>query len=254
MFANSHPPGSPTTIPFESFAATSLRIRTKRGAIEPLVFNRAQRYIHDQLEAQKARTGKVRALILKGRQQGCSTYVAARYYHRASRNRGLKVFILTHEEQATRNLFEIVERLHEHCPDAPSTSVANASEIYFDKLDSGYRVGTAGTRGVGRSATLQLFHGSEVAFWPHAETHAAGVLQAVADEPGTEIILESTANGVGNLFHKMWRDAETGANDYIAIFVPWYWHEEYRVRTTDDGRQRTERLALPVICRLSSVV
>jgi len=110
----------------------------------------------------------------------------------------------------------------------PISSAPNASELYFDNLDSGYRVGTAGTRGVGRSATLQLFHGSEVAFWPHAETHAAGVLQAVADEPGTEIILESTANGVGNLFHKMWRDAETGANDYIAIFVPWYWHEEYR--------------------------
>ena len=107
--------------------------------------------------------------------------------------------------------------------------MANASELRFDALDSGYKVGTAGTRGVGRSATLQLLHGSEVAFWPHRRRrHAAGVLQAVADEPGTEVILESTANGVGNLFHQMWRDAETGASDYIAVFVPWFWQEEYR--------------------------
>ena len=175
---------------YELFAAEQLRIRSKRGTIEPLVFNRIQRHIHAALEAQKAKTGKVRALILKGRLQGCSTYVGGRYYHRASRTAGQRVFILTHAEQATRNLFEMVERFQTHCADAPTTSVSNAHELRFDALDSGYTVGTAGTRGVGRSATLQMLHGSEVAYWPHAETHAAGVLQAVADEPGTEVILE----------------------------------------------------------------
>jgi hypothetical protein len=215
---------------FEHFAAEHLRIRSKSGAIQPLILNRAQRFIHEKLEAQKAESGKVRALILKGRQQGCSTYVAARFYHRCSRARGLRVFILTHEEQATRNLFEIVERYHDNCGEAlrPSTGAANAKELYFDQLDSGYKVGTAGTKGVGRSSTLQLFHGSEVAFWPFAETHAAGVLQAIPDEAGTECILESTANGVGNFFHQTWRDAEAGRNDYVAIFVPWYWQDEYR--------------------------
>src|SRR5689334_636236 len=114
----------------EFFALEHLRIRTKEGAILPLVFNRAQRFIHEQLEAQKAARGKVRALILKGRQQGCSTYVAARFYHRCSRNGGLRVFILTHEEQATKNLFEMVERYHDHCGDdvRPSTGAANAKE------------------------------------------------------------------------------------------------------------------------------
>ena len=213
---------------YEFFAAQMLRIRTKSGAMAPLVFNQAQRHVHERLEAQKAGSGKVRALILKGRQQGCSTYVGGRFYHRVSRAVGLRVFILSHEEQASKNLFDIVERFHQHCADPPSTSVANAGEFYFDQLDSGYKVGTAGTKGVGRSATLQLFHGSEVAFWPFAATHAAGVLQGVANQPGTEIILELTANGVGNLFHKMWRDAEAGASDYIAIFVPWFWQDEYR--------------------------
>ena len=80
-----------------------------------------------------------------------------------------------------------------------------------------------------RSSTIQLFHGSEVAFWPFAETHAAGVLQAVPNQPGTEIILESTANGVGNFFHKKWREAETGRSEYLAIFVPWHWQDEYRL-------------------------
>ena len=244
--ANAHAPAAPVPIrpspadasaaalrrrlatDYQFFAAERLRIRSKGGAIEPLVFNRAQRHIHAELEAQRAATGKVRALILKGRQQGCSTYVGGRYYHRASHGRGLKVFILSHEEQATKNLFEMVERFHDNWPERPATGVANASELHFDALDSGYKVGTAGTRGVGRSATLQLLHGSEVAFWPHAQTHVAGVLQAVPDEAGTEVILELTANGVGNLFHKMWRDAEAGLSGYIAMFVPWYWQDEYR--------------------------
>lgn len=104
--------------------------------------------------------------------------MGGRYYHNTSWAKGRRTFILTHEDAATQNLFEMVNRYHEHCPVfvRPSTGAANAKELFFDKLDSGYKVGTAGTKGVGRSSTIQLFHGSEVAFWPHAETHAAGVL------------------------------------------------------------------------------
>lgn len=214
----------------EFYARNCLFIRTKDAKVEPFHFNKAQRYIHERLEDQRRQTGRVRALILKGRQQGCSTYVGGRFYHRTTWSRGVQTFILTHEEQATQNLFKMVDRYHEHCPVfvRPSTGAANAKELRFDKLDSGYKIGTAGSKGVGRSATIQLFHGSEVAFWPNADTHAAGVLQAVPDSDGTEVILESTANGVGNLFHEMWENAEAGEGDYIAIFVPWFWQDEYR--------------------------
>ncbi len=214
----------------EAFGSERLRIRDKSGRISPLTLNRAQRHIHSLLEGQKAATGKVRALILKGRQQGCSTYVGGRFYHRTIYSNGLRTFILTHEDPATQNLFDMVDRFHANMPDneRPITGHANAKELNFDALDSGYRVATAATKGAGRSSTIQLFHGSEVAFWPHADTHAAGVLQAIPDMADTEVILESTANGIGNFFHQTWRDAETGRNDYIAIFVPWFWQEEYR--------------------------
>lgn len=229
---------------FDHYSGKVLKIRTKTGKVEPFVFNRAQRFIHSKLEEQLERKGRVRALILKGRQQGCSTYVGGRYYHRTTHSKGVRTFILTHEDAATQNLFEMVNRYHEHCHPLvkPSTGAANAKELYFDKLDSGYKVGTAGTKGVGRSATIQLFHGSEVAFWPNADTHAAGVLQAVPDADGTEIILESTANGVGNFFHQRWRDAEAGDGDFIAIFVPWFWQEEYRKRVPDGFELNDEEI------------
>ncbi len=226
------------------YASKALFIRTKSGRVEPFIFNRAQDYIHEKLEHQKATTGKVRALILKGRQQGCSTYVGGRFYHRTTHSFGLKTFILTHEDQATSNLFEMVNRFHENCPDLikPITGAANAKELSFSALDSGYKVGTAGTKGAGRSSTVQLFHGSEVAFWPNADSHAAGILQAVPDEPGTEVILESTANGIGNFFHERWQEAERGEGEFIAIFVPWFWQEEYRKPVPPDFEMTDEEL------------
>lgn len=217
---------------FPPYAAACLQIRPKdpRAGNQPLKLNTAQRYVHGKLEEQLRLTGKIRALILKGRQQGMSTYIGGRFYWRVTHGRGVRCFILTHEQEATNNLFSMVERYHDHCPPLmkPQTGASNAKELYFDKLESGYAVGTAGTKAVGRSQTIQLFHGSEVAFWPNAPTHFAGVVQAVPDLPGTEIILESTANGVGGEFHERWQNAEAGIGDYIAIFVPWFWQEEYR--------------------------
>jgi hypothetical protein len=89
-------------------------------------------------------------------------------------------------------------------------------------------------------------HGSEVAFWPNAASHFAGVIQTVPDMPGTEIILESTANGVGGEFHERWQMAEAGQSDYEPIFIPWFWQEEYRrpipsgfVLTEEEGKYAT---------------
>jgi hypothetical protein len=146
-------------------------------------------YLHQQLEEQKRGKGFVRAIILKGRQQGCSTYVGARFYHQATQRFGSKVFILTHREDATNNLYKLVQRYHENCPDfmKPSTGVSNAKELYFDTLDSGYAIGTAGGGTVGRSDTIQMLHGSEVAFWQNTDEIATGIMQTVADVKGTEI-------------------------------------------------------------------
>ena len=213
---------------FPRFAAECLKIKTKSGALVPFVLNRAQIHIHACLERQKAEIGYVRALLLKGRQQGASTYIGGRYYHRTSLNKGVNAFILTHEQDATDNLFKMVDRYHDNNPLAPHTGAANAKELNFPRLDSGYTVGTAGTKAVGRSKTILLLHGSEAAFWPHAATHFAGVVQAVPSEPGSEVIIESTANGVGGEFHKRWQQAEAGIGDYQAIFVPWFWQDEYR--------------------------
>jgi len=221
---------------FLHYADKCLNIRTKEGAITNLKLNSAQIYIHERIEEQLQSQGRVRALILKGRQQGCSTYVEGRFFWKVTHNKGARAFILTHLEEATRNLFQIMRRFYDYCPKIvkPIAGYANSKELTFSKLDSGYQVGTAKSQGVGRSNTLQYFHGSEVAYWSNAKEHVSGVLQAVADAEGTEVILESTSAGASGLFYEMCIDAYKGHSDYQLIFVPWFWQKEYRQKIKAD--------------------
>ncbi len=237
---------------FAYYAARCLKILTKPDAhgkvgIVPFKLNAAQRHIHEQIEAQRDRLGYVRAIILKGRQQGASTYTEGRFYWKTTQNRGEKTYILTHSKEATDNLFGMVDRYHQNAPVhvRPYVGKDNARELVFDKLDSRYQVATAGAKGAGRSATLTNVHGSEVAFWEKAEEHLGGMLQAVPLAMGTEVVLESTANGVGNVFHKQWVMAERGQSDFIAIFVPWFWQEEYKRPLPEDFAVSHDAEAVP---------
>ena len=165
-----------------------------------------------------------KTFICEGLVSHNSTYVGGRFYHKVTWHKGTQAFILTHALDATQNLYKMAQRYYENTPSVvkPEVTTSNAKELIFGILDSGYKLGTAENKAVGRSATIQLLHGSEVAFWNNAAEHAKGIMQAVPNAPGTEIILESTANGVGNFFHQQWQQAEAGQSEYIAIFVPWF--------------------------------
>ena len=221
---------------FEFYSRNCLKIRTKHKGLQPFILNDAQQYIHMRLEEQIVSTGKVRAIVLKGRQQGISTQVGGRFIQKTTHNKGVRAFILTHDGESTNALFEMTDRFYNNLPPQvkPVTSKANAKELHFELLDSGYKIGTAGNKAVGRGQTIQYFHGSEVAFWMNASEHTKGIMQAVPDAPGTEVIWESTANGVGNFFHEQWKLAEKGLSEFQAIFVPWFWQSEYRKELPED--------------------
>ena len=188
---------------FLYFSSFALRIVNKKGEVSPLDLNDSQRYIHNRLEQQKRKLGWVRAAILKGRQQGASTYVSARYYKKSSFKRGMSVFILAHEVKTTQAIFDMVRRYYEQCPDwlKPFKGKDSIGQgMTFPNIDSSYKLGTAKNAQTGRGFTARLFHGSEVAFWQFASEILAGGLQAVPREKDTEIIFESTANGIGGEF------------------------------------------------------
>lgn len=214
------------------YAQKCLKIVDKAtGQIVPFQMNQAQRYIHMRLEEQKRRIGKVRATIIKGRQQGCSTYVEGRYFWIATLNPGSTVFILAHIADSTNHLFGMAKKYYELAPPPilPTIDKMNERRLEFSSIHSSYAVGTAGSAQIGRGTTVRYFHGSEVAYWEHSDDLAAGVLQAVPNAPGTEIIFESTANGLGGFFHKKVLEGlnEESDGEFITIFTPWFWQPEY---------------------------
>jgi hypothetical protein len=217
------------------FAETALKLRTKAGPLEPFTLNPAQTKLHDLIEEQKAKTGRVRVIVLKARQMGVSTYVAARFYHRTINSPGLRTMIVGHDRRASSNLFQIVKRFHDCLPEElrPSVGASNAEELTFDRLDSGYLVSVASSEGTGRSATAQLLHASEAAYWQDLPIQMASLMQTVPDIDGTEIILESTANGY-NDFHSLWRKAEAGESEFLPIFLPWSIDSGYRRKADAD--------------------
>ena len=213
------------------YARFCLKIKPKGpGGLVKFLLNDVQEFVHSELEFQLRETGRVRAIIVKCRQPGISTYVGGRFYHKITNIKGVSGYILTHRQEATDNLFNMYKRFHEHVPSAIQlpTKSSNAKELKFDGMDdSGIQVATAGSKGAGRSGTIQFFHGSEVAHWTDASDHMAGLREAVPDADGTEVILESTAAGVSGVFYDLHVAIQKGESEYIEIFVPWFMHSEY---------------------------
>lgn len=223
----------------EMYYESCLQIRTKSDGLQPLKLNSSQRYANAQIEKMLAEVGYVRVIIVKGRQQGISTFIGGRFYKKVSTSMGVLAFIVTHEDPATQNLFKMTKRYHDNnLPDfQPSTGIANANELSFDKLDSGYKIATAGARSAGRSNTIQFLHASEFDFWPESSADEVwkGLYEAIpANGENTEVVIESTADKPGGRLHRMVKAALSGQSDFRVIFIPWFIHEEYRTEPPVD--------------------
>jgi hypothetical protein len=241
---------------FKKFSEDRLKIITKDAAqgYIPFKFNRAQQKIHKAIEKQLKEKGRVRVIILKARQQGISTYTAGRVFWKTLYTPYTRSVVLAHDSATSDALFTMSKQFIERMPDdtAPELVKSNAKEIKFAHNDSGFRLYTAGSPEAGRGTTPTILHCSEVAFWQNQEKILAGLFQGVSSADGTEIILESTANGATGSFYEMWKKAEQGLNDYVPVFLPWYMTLEYTMEASGDFVRTKEEDALVELYNLTN--
>ncbi len=199
-----------------------LRIREKKSGVRYLKLNRAQ-------EEYSRRCGK-RNIVLKARQVGITTYIAARYFIQTITRPGTLTVQVAHSDESAQSIFNIVHRFWEKLPNARVhrgalvKSRSNIRQIIFPKLDSEYRVETADDN-AGRGMTIHNLHCSEVSRWPRGGLETLASLRA-AVVPDGEIVLESTANGAAGIFYEEWEKAEeTG---YTRHFFPWWYEPSYK--------------------------
>ncbi len=198
-----------------------LKVRSKEKGLVRLKPNRAQREFSHNCSK--------RNIVLKARQLGMTTYVAARFFVQTITQPGTMTVQVAHNQESAEEIFRIVRRFWENLPEkmqqgALKTSRANIRQIVFPRLDSEYRVATAADANAGRGMTIHNLHCSEVARWPRDAEETLASLRAAVPEHG-EIVLESTPNGAGGVFYEEWQRAEeTG---YTRHFFPWWYEEQY---------------------------
>jgi len=226
---------------FELFAKEQIRIITKNASqgFVPFTFNAAQASINEKLESQLKKTGKVRAIVLKARQQGISTYCAARVFWKTYFTPYTRSVVMAHDSATSDALFNMSRNIIDNMEEPPTLQKSNAKEILFEHNKSGYRLYTAGAKEAGRGTTPTIAHLSEVAFWQFDEQILAGLFQGISQENETEVILESTANGASGEFFRLFKGALNGENEYVPIFLPWFITPEYR-REAPEGFELTE--------------
>lgn len=220
----------------EVLAASLLTVRNKRGRLVKLVANPAQREFELKCGSKN--------IVLKARQMGISTWVAARFFLSTITRPGTLTVQVAHTQEAAEDIFRMVHRFVENLPrdlrvGALRRSKSNRRQLVFPGLDSEYRVETAGDANAGRGLTIQNLHCSEVARWGANAPEVLASLRA-AVPLGGEIVLESTANGMGGCFYREWQRAtETG---YVRHFFPWWMDAGYRIV----GRETRELMEAPL--------
>jgi len=229
-----------------------LYIKDKTATVIPFKLNNAQRIVMDKINADKKAKRPLRYIVLKARQMGLSTLFEGLIFQDTNTHENKNSLIIAHEEQASSNLFNMSKLYYENIPDLikPMKKYANGKVLSFENptnddeekaknpgLRSKISIATAGSGEVGRSATYHNIHASEVAFFPDAKTTMLGLLQSVPEQPNTMVVMESTANGVGDWFHDMWMKAERGENEFTTVFLPWFIQDEYTRDFRTDGEK-----------------
>lgn len=167
---------------------------------------------------------EISLLVLKGRQQGFTTLVTAYQLSCSIMNRNFQGFTLADVSDNAEAIFQNKAKFpYSQLPEAlkPTEKFNNRRQLLFEKINSSWAVDTA-TKNVGRSRTINFFHGSECAFW----NDGISPIQAALGEAFTKNcikIYESTANGY-NDYQKMW---DSGV--HINCFYEWWKTKEYRL-------------------------
>lgn len=161
-------------------------------------------------------------VILKGRQQGFTTVVTALQLAYSITHKNFQGFTLADNSDNSEAIFQNKAKFpYSQLPDAlkPSEKFNNRRQLLFEKINSSWAVDTA-TKNVGRSRTVNFFHGSECAFWKDGIAPIQGALGEAFTKNCIKIY-ESTANGY-NDYQKMW---DSGA--HINCFYEWWKTKEY---------------------------
>lgn len=235
-----------------AYCEQCLVIADKEGDLVPLRLNYTQRVVLNTIAALRRRRIAPRLVVLKSRQVGVSTITEAAAFHDCHLNPNRNALVTAHNVRSSRAILRMTKRFLANLPGdlkPKRMKSENVNEIHFSHNDSRMQVEVAGEGS--RGHTAQIVHLSEFAFYQYDHDTLRAVMQTVPRSVSSLVLVESTANGVGNAFHALWLKAMNRLNDvraqraigyasgFTPIFIPWFKHEEYAIQADFSEHQLT---------------
>lgn len=193
----------------------------------PFYLNPNQLKAHNLVSRQYDRDKWIRAVILKARRVGMSSYFDGILFCHCHARPQAHAQIVAHLKQTSetglfrvpRDLANGINKTFEGACDVRARNII----FHHTSGDSLLDLATAGTGSAGRGLTLTALHLSEAAQFPGDDSFLS-LLPAVSEAPDTVVAVESTAfgrTGVGQAFYEFWNAACAGRNGYVPIFLSW---------------------------------
>ena len=216
-----------------------LSIRTKQQTIEQFHPNWAQTQLLQKVNEQYSKGRPIRIIVLKARQLGISTVSEALMFAWVMLHQQTYGLVIAHEIDASEYLLNMTKLYWETFPfkNLYTTKYVSRKELAWEETGSSIRIATAKNMRAGRSRTINAMHGSEIAFWDRPDEMMLGLRQTIPNTAKSMIILESTANGVGNWYYDTWQAATANETDFEPLFFPWWEHPDYTASAANLKRE-----------------
>lgn len=234
---------------FEYWCFTCVKIQDKLSKkLTPFILSKPQLKMLNVLINELWANKPIRIILLKARQWGGSTLIQIfmawiQLFHRKSWH---SVIVADVEDQS-RNIKAMYSKLAiNHPHEVQSVSFKNFEGSTKNKViserDCIIYLGSMQKPDSLRSADVMMAHLSEVGLWKETDgKKPEDLIQSIAGtvplEPFSMIVMESTAKGVGNFFHREWQKAKNGESGYTSVFVAWWEIPMYQIAFNDENEK-----------------
>jgi hypothetical protein len=163
-------------------------------------------------------------IVLKSRQMGISTLVAAYSLWLMLFHNDKNILVISTKQDVAKEIVSKVRFANDNLPSWLKIQCIEDNKLSL-KFKNGSRIlATSAAGDAGRSFALSLLVMDEAAFIDGVDEIWTAAYPTLST--GGRAIILSTPNGVGNFFHKMWKEAEAKKNKFNPIKLPWHLHPE----------------------------
>jgi len=161
-------------------------------------------------------------IVLACRQSGKSISACAYLLWFALFHSEKLIVVLANKGETAREMLGRITLMLENIPFflQPGCRALNKGSIEFSNNSRILARATSGSSI--RGLSVNLLYLDEFAFVERATEFYTSTYPVIAAGKDTKVIVTSTANGIGNTFHKIWEGAVQGVNEYKPFRVDWW--------------------------------